>query len=60
MVNVLEPRVKHDLLAWFIKLQLAEYGVLFADNQDVSRTLLFTTGLSRSYIHGFCHREGKK
>lgn len=36
VVNVLEPRVKKDLLAWFIKLQLAEYQVLFADNQDVS------------------------
>ncbi|KAI0230424.1 hypothetical protein LSAT2_019219, partial [Lamellibrachia satsuma] len=36
VVNVLEPRVKHDLLAWFIKLQLTEYGVLFADNQDVA------------------------
>ena len=39
VVNVLEPRVKHDLLSWFVKLQLAEYAVLFADNQDVSRLL---------------------
>ena len=42
MVNVLEPRIKHSLLAWFIKLQLNEYAVLFADNQDVSIGGIFT------------------
>ena len=35
MVNVLEPKVKKDLLAWFVKLQLSEYVVLFADDQEV-------------------------
>ncbi|GAB1599585.1 vacuolar protein sorting-associated protein 53 homolog [Argonauta hians] len=36
VVNVLEARVKRDLLTWFVKLQLSEYTVLFADDQDVA------------------------
>ena len=35
VVNVLEPKVKKDLLTWFVKLQLSEYLVLFADDQEV-------------------------
>lgn len=36
VVNVLEPKVKRDLLAWFVKIQLTEYTVLFGENQDVA------------------------
>ncbi|XP_071094311.1 vacuolar protein sorting-associated protein 53 homolog [Haliotis cracherodii] len=36
VVNVLDPRVKRDLLSWFVKLQLSEYLVLFAQDQDVA------------------------
>ncbi|KAL3858283.1 hypothetical protein ACJMK2_012931 [Sinanodonta woodiana] len=36
VVNVLELKVKRDLLNWFVKLQLAEYMVLFGENQDVA------------------------
>lgn len=40
VVNILDPKVKRDLLNWFVKLQLSEYVVLFAEDQDV-RTYLF-------------------
>ncbi|KAL8569004.1 hypothetical protein ACOMHN_048252 [Nucella lapillus] len=36
VVNILDPKVKRDLLAWFVKLQLSEYLVLFAEDQDVA------------------------
>ena len=36
VVNVLDPKVKRDLLSWFVKLQLSEYVVLFAEGEDVS------------------------
>ncbi|KAK6192338.1 hypothetical protein SNE40_003822 [Patella caerulea] len=36
VVDVLDPKVKRDLLTWFVKLQLSEYLVLFADDQDVA------------------------
>ena len=40
MVNILDPKVKRDLLTWFVKLQLSEYLVLFGENQDVSSSFL--------------------
>ena len=43
VVNVLDPKVKKDLLSWFIKYQLVEYLVLFAEDQEV-------------YIHLFLFR----
>ncbi|XP_071790088.1 vacuolar protein sorting-associated protein 53 homolog isoform X2 [Asterias amurensis] len=36
VVNVLDPKVKKDLLKFFVKLQLQEYVVLFGENQDVA------------------------
>ncbi|CAL1538897.1 unnamed protein product [Lymnaea stagnalis] len=36
VVNILDPKVKRDLLNWFVKLQLSEYVVLFAEDQDVA------------------------
>lgn len=36
VVNVLDSKVKKDLLKWFVKLQLQEYLVLFQENQDVA------------------------
>lgn len=36
VVNILDPKVKRELLTWFVKLQLSEYLVLFGENQDVS------------------------
>jgi len=36
VINVLDPKIKRDLLSWFVRLQLSEYQVLFAEDQDVS------------------------
>lgn len=36
VLDVLEPHVKHDLLQWFISIQLKEYGVLFDENEDLA------------------------
>uniref|UniRef100_A0A1B0CVH7 Vacuolar protein sorting-associated protein 53 homolog n=2 Tax=Lutzomyia longipalpis TaxID=7200 RepID=A0A1B0CVH7_LUTLO len=36
VVSVLEPKVKRDLLKWFINLQLQEYVQLFHENQDIA------------------------
>lgn len=36
VVSVLDPKVKRDLLKWFIGLQLAEYCHLFQENQDTA------------------------
>lgn len=36
VINVLDPKVKRELLGWFVKLQLSEYLVLFGENQDVA------------------------
>jgi len=42
VVNVLDSKVKKDLLTWFVKLQLSEYLVLFAEDQEVSRVFDIT------------------
>ncbi|KAF0310102.1 Vacuolar protein sorting-associated protein 53 [Amphibalanus amphitrite] len=34
VVNVLEPKVKRELLRWFVSLQLAEYTHLFGANEE--------------------------
>ncbi|KAG1682195.1 Vacuolar protein sorting-associated protein 53 [Nymphon striatum] len=36
VVSILNPKIKKDLLRWFVQLQLAEYKHLFQENQDVS------------------------
>ncbi|XP_037958686.1 vacuolar protein sorting-associated protein 53 homolog [Teleopsis dalmanni] len=36
VISVLEPRVKKDLLKWFIAQQLEEYVQLFHENQDIA------------------------
>lgn len=36
VVNVLDSRVKKDLLNWFVKLQLSEYLVLFGEDQELA------------------------
>ncbi|ESO97342.1 hypothetical protein LOTGIDRAFT_214182 [Lottia gigantea] len=36
VVDVLDPKVKRDLLSWFVKLQLSEYLVLFSEDQEVA------------------------
>ncbi|KAK3774031.1 hypothetical protein RRG08_030113 [Elysia crispata] len=36
VVNILDPKVKRDLLSWFVKLQLNEYGLLFAEDQEAA------------------------
>ncbi|KAL4223807.1 Vacuolar protein sorting-associated protein 53 [Mactra antiquata] len=36
VVNILDNKVKRELLGWFVKLQLSEYLVLFGENQDVA------------------------
>lgn len=36
VIDVLDPKVKRELMTWFVKLQLSEYLVLFSDSQDVS------------------------
>ena len=34
VVSVLEPRVKRNLISWFVQLQLKEYSILFASAED--------------------------
>ena len=34
VVSVLEPRVKRNLISWFVQLQLKEYSILFALGED--------------------------
>lgn len=36
VVNVLDPKVKNELLTWFVKLQLAEYQQLFSETFEVA------------------------
>ncbi|XP_055372308.1 vacuolar protein sorting-associated protein 53 homolog [Condylostylus longicornis] len=36
VVSVLDPKVKKDLLKWFLNLQLEEYIQLFHENQDIA------------------------
>lgn len=36
VVNVLDPKVKNELLTWFVKLQLAEYQQLFNESFEVA------------------------
>ncbi|OQV21214.1 Vacuolar protein sorting-associated protein 53-like protein [Hypsibius exemplaris] len=36
VVSVLDPKIKKELLAWFIKMQLSEYLVLFEESQDTA------------------------
>lgn len=36
VISVLEPKVKKDLLKWFIEQQLEEYVHLFHENQDIA------------------------
>ncbi|XP_044738076.1 vacuolar protein sorting-associated protein 53 homolog [Chrysoperla carnea] len=36
IVSILDPKVKRDLLKWFINLQLQEYIHLFQENQDTA------------------------
>lgn len=34
VVNVLEPRVKDNLIRWLVSRELAEYGIIFADGEE--------------------------
>ncbi|KAK0180845.1 hypothetical protein PV327_003183 [Microctonus hyperodae] len=36
VLSVLDPKVKRDLLTWFVNIQLQEYGLLFDENQDIA------------------------
>lgn len=36
VANVLEPRIKQEIIKKFIRQHLSEYLVLFQENQDVS------------------------
>lgn len=37
ILDVLDQKVKSDILSWFVKLQLEEYAILFSEEQDVSK-----------------------
>ena len=39
VVSVLEPRVKRNLMNWFVPTQLKEYTLLFAAGEEVSIVL---------------------
>lgn len=42
MVDVLDQKLRNDLIKWFIKQELSEYVVLFQENQEVVKiTFLF-------------------
>lgn len=36
VANILDPRIKQEIIKKFIKQHLSEYLVLFQENQDVS------------------------
>jgi hypothetical protein len=36
MLDVLDAKLKNDLIKWFLKHELNEYGVLFEENQENS------------------------
>ncbi|XP_011299307.1 vacuolar protein sorting-associated protein 53 homolog [Fopius arisanus] len=36
VLSVLDPKVKKDLLTWFVGVQLQEYAHLFDENQDIA------------------------
>ncbi|XP_034947406.1 vacuolar protein sorting-associated protein 53 homolog [Chelonus insularis] len=36
VLSVLDPKVKRDLLTWFVNIQLQEYAHLFDENQDIA------------------------
>ncbi|XP_055339700.1 vacuolar protein sorting-associated protein 53 homolog [Paramacrobiotus metropolitanus] len=36
VVSVLDPKIRKELLRWFIKMQLSEYTVLFQESQDAA------------------------
>jgi hypothetical protein len=35
IVDVLDVKMMNDLIKWFLKQELSEYGVLFEENQEV-------------------------
>lgn len=39
VANVLDPRIKQEIIKKFIRQHLSEYLVLFQENQDVSKNL---------------------
>lgn len=41
VANVLDPRIKQEIIKKFIRQHLSEYLVLFQENQDVSVTFFF-------------------
>lgn len=36
VVSILEPKVKRDILKWFVSIQLSEYSHLFQETQDIA------------------------
>ncbi|UYV74517.1 VPS53 [Cordylochernes scorpioides] len=36
VISILDPKVKRDLLKWFVALQLVEYTHLFQESQDIA------------------------
>lgn len=43
VANVLDPRIKQEIIKKFIRQHLSEYLVLFQENQDVSENLKINT-----------------
>ena len=41
VANVLDPRIKQEIIKKIIRQHLSEYMVLFQENQDVSFSLLY-------------------
>jgi hypothetical protein len=35
MVDVLDQKLRNDLIRWFVKQELSEYSLLFQENQEV-------------------------
>jgi hypothetical protein len=36
VVQVLDPKVRQDLIQWYVELQLAEYSILFHESEEVA------------------------
>lgn len=35
-VSILDPKIKRELLSWFVDIELSEYKALFQENQDIA------------------------
>ena len=50
MVDVLDQKLRNDLIKWFIKQELNEYDHLFQENQEVASLYFFVKNIITKLI----------